>query len=45
MKALAKAHAQGMEKWGDCVSAAGTDREERAECEKPLPPGQAKRRP
>ena len=42
MKALAKAHAEGMEKWRDCVTTAGSDRAERADCEKPVPPGLAK---
>lgn len=45
MKELAEAHARGMETWGECVSAAGTDRAKRAQCAKPLPPGLAKRRP
>ncbi|MGH3360820.1 MAG: hypothetical protein ACRDOM_00045 [Nocardioides sp.] len=44
MRTLARAHANGMEKWGDCVAAAGADKAKRAACEKPLPPGQAKRR-
>lgn len=43
MTDLAKAHAEGMQKWAACVSAAGDDREQRAACEKPLPPGLAKR--
>lgn len=43
MEALAQAHAEGMEQWRSCVAAAGDNRNERAACEKPLPPGQAKR--
>jgi hypothetical protein len=43
MAALAEAHAEGMQKWADCVAAASGDATKRAECEKPLPPGLAKR--
>lgn len=45
MQALAKAHTDRMTKWERCVAAAGQDEQQRAECEKPLPPGLAKRRP
>ena len=38
MAELSREHAEGMEKWADCV-AAGKD-----DCERPLPPGLAKRR-
>jgi hypothetical protein len=45
MAAFAKAHAAGMQKWADCITAAGNDSAKRAACKKPLPPGQAKRQP
>ncbi|MDQ4052899.1 MAG: hypothetical protein M3237_09380 [Actinomycetota bacterium] len=45
MAALVKAHAQGMQKWGRCVAAAREDASKRAGCEKPVPPGLAKRLP
>jgi hypothetical protein len=37
MAELARAHADGMERWADCVAAGRTD------CERPVPPGLAKR--
>jgi hypothetical protein len=37
MAELARVHADGMERWADCVAAGRTD------CERPLPPGLAKR--
>jgi hypothetical protein len=37
MAELARVHADGMERWADCVAAG------RADCERPLPPGLAKR--
>jgi hypothetical protein len=45
MQALAKAHTEGMQKWHACATKAGTDSAKRATCEKPTPPGHAKRRP
>jgi len=45
MRALAKAHAKGMQNWADCVAAARADATKRAACTKPLPPGLAKRLP
>jgi hypothetical protein len=45
MTALAKEHSDGMARWEQCVAAAGEDRQKRAECEKPLPPGLAKKLP
>ena len=45
MTALIKAHTEGMAKWQKCAAAAGEDREQRSKCEKPLPPGLAKRQP
>ena len=45
MKALSRAHEEGMREWTHCVRAAGTDRAERRACEKPLPPGLAKNQP
>lgn len=45
MADLAKAHAEGMQEWAECVSAAGDDHAQRAACERPLPPGLAKRQP
>jgi hypothetical protein len=45
MAALARAHRDGMRKWGKCAHAAGTDRTKRVACEKPLPPGLAKKQP
>ena len=44
MTALARAHRQGMRQWAECVAAAGDDATQRSACEKPLPPGLAKRR-
>ena len=44
MTELARAHRQGMRQWAECVAAAGDDRGQRGACEKPLPPGLAKRR-
>lgn len=38
MAELARAHAEGMEKWAECVAA------RRDDCVKPLPPGLARRR-
>ena len=43
MASLARAHEDGMRNWTRCVRAAGADAEERAACEKPLPPGLAKK--
>ncbi len=43
MQALAKAHDEGMQRWLACVTDAGTDQAKRKACEKPLPPGLAKR--
>ena len=43
MAELAKAHADGMKKFAACVKAAGEDKSARAECERPLPPGLAKK--
>ena len=45
MKELSKAHEEGMRAWGQCVEDAGGDRAKRAKCEKPLPPGLAKKQP
>ena len=45
MTALSRAHEQGMRKWTRCVRAAGTDTAKRRACEKPLPPGLAKKQP
>jgi len=45
MAALSRAHEQGMRKWSRCVRAAGTDTAKRRACEKPLPPGLAKKQP
>ena len=45
MAALSKAHREGMEKWADCIAAAGEDEAKREGCVKPLPPGQAKKLP
>ena len=45
MAALTKAHAEGMQKFAECVAAARGDATKRAACEKPLPPGLAKRVP
>lgn len=44
MADLAREHAAGMRRWAECVADAG-DRAARADCERPLPPGQAKKRP
>jgi len=43
MAALARAHEDGMRKWRQCVRAAGTERATRGSCQKPLPPGLAKK--
>lgn len=43
MTALARAHQDGMRTWTECVRAAGPDRADRRACEKPLPPGLAKK--
>jgi hypothetical protein len=43
METLSKAHAEGMRAWARCVEAAGEDRAGRSSCEKPLPPGLAKK--
>jgi hypothetical protein len=45
MAALSRAHDEGMREWTRCVRAAGTAGAERRACEKPLPPGLAKRQP
>lgn len=44
MDELAKEHADGMRAFEKCVADARKDAARRAACEKPLPPGQAKRR-
>ena len=44
MAALAREHEDGMRSWARCVRAAGTDTDRRRTCEKPLPPGLAKKR-
>ena len=43
MKRLADAHAAGMRAWKSCVDAAADDETKRAACERPLPPGLAKK--
>jgi len=43
MASLARVHEDGMRNWSQCVRAAGTDAEKRRACEKPLPPGLAKK--
>jgi hypothetical protein len=43
MAGLIRAHEQGMATWADCVAAAGNDIGKRATCEKPVPPGLAKK--
>ena len=43
MASLARVHEDGMRNWRRCVRAAGTDAEKRRACEKPLPPGLAKK--
>jgi hypothetical protein len=45
MAELSRAHEQGMRKWSRCVRAAGTDSAKRRACERPLPPGLAKKQP
>lgn len=45
MGTLSRAHEDGMRKWTRCVRAAGTDTAKRRACEKPLPPGLAKKQP
>lgn len=45
MAALSQAHEEGMRTWARCARAAGTDSAKRRDCEKPLPPGQAKKEP
>ena len=42
MADLAREHARGMRRWADCVKAAD-DRAQRVGCERPLPPGLAKK--
>lgn len=42
MADLAREHARGMRRWADCVKAAD-DGAQRADCERPLPPGLAKK--
>lgn len=44
MTELARAHRLGMRQWAECVAAARGDAAERSACEKPLPPGLAKKR-
>ena len=44
MAELAQAHADEMKKFAACVKAAGDDKSKIADCEKPLPPGLAKKR-
>lgn len=44
MARLAQEHADGMKRWATCVKSAGEDRSARATCERPLPPGLAKKR-
>ena len=44
MTELARTHRQGMRQWAECVAAADGDKTKRSACEKPLPPGLAKRR-
>lgn len=44
MAELAQRHADGMKKFAACVEAAGDDSAARASCERPLPPGLAKKR-
>lgn len=43
MEVLSRAHDQGMLEWTRCVRSAGTDGAKRRDCEKPLPPGLAKK--
>lgn len=45
MEELARAHEEGMRTWTRCVRAAGADTAKRNACEKPLPPGLAKKQP
>ena len=45
MAVVTRAHRQGMRKWSRCVGAAGSDSAKRRACEKPLPPGLAKKQP
>lgn len=45
MESLARAHEEGMRTWTRCVQGAGDDTAERSACEKPLPPGLAKKQP
>ena len=45
MADLARKHAAGMRRWSDCVKESDdrSDRTDRTDCERPLPPGQAKK--
>ena len=43
MASLARAHEDGMRDWARCVRAARADAEKRRACEKPWPPGLAKK--
>lgn len=43
MRGLARQHADGMRAWAACAGKAGADRSARAACERPLPPGLAKK--
>ena len=45
MAVLSRAHEQGMRQFARCVRAAGAGSAERRACEKPLPPGLAKKQP
>jgi len=45
MAALARAHEEGMHAWNRCVRDAAGDRAQAQACEKPLPPGLAKKQP
>ncbi len=45
MTALAAAHDRGMTAWTDCMAAGGKDASNGGACEKPLPPGRAKKLP
>jgi hypothetical protein len=43
MTELTRTHRQGMRQWQECVAAARDNAAERKACEKPLPPGLAKK--
>jgi hypothetical protein len=45
MRRLARAHEDGMREWARCVRDAGNAVDRRRDCEKPLPPGLAKKQP